>query len=125
MNKLITLLTTLGLILGSVPGISLILGMSAYADEDVHLSDAQKLNAYNSIVKIKPKKNDDDIITRAEAVEIIYNTFSDMMSGWDSGILFSDYKDITNGFLNFKICFVNRHSNYLPSKKYENDEKKF
>ena len=124
MNKLISLLTALGLIFGSVPGISLILGMSAYAD-NINLTDAQKLNAYNSIVKIKPEKNDDDIITRAEAVEIIYNTVSDMMSGWDSGILFSDYKDITNGFLNYKICFVNRHSNYLPSKKYENDEKKF
>ena len=91
MNKLITLLTALGIILGSVPGISLIFGMSAYADEDVHLSDEQKLEVFNGLVPDVDKYIHDTYATRKEVIDIFYRLYV------KSDIDITDDKELTDG----------------------------
>ena len=116
MNKLITLLTALGIIIGSVQGISLIFGMSAYADEDVHLSDAQKLEVFNGLVPDVDKYIHDTYATRKEVIDIFYRLYvkSDIDITDDKELTDGIFKDVTTAPLHVELVLVNMN---VPTRK--------
>ena len=107
MNKLISLLTALGLIFGSVPCIALIFGTAAYADEDVHLSDAQKLEVLDDLEPDLLKNINSEYITRENVIDTLFNIYYKGYELCEMDLANCPYSDVTNGILYYKIRMVN------------------
>ena len=87
--------------------ILLIMNISVYADEDVHLSDAQKLEVLDDLEPDLLKSISGEYVTRGDVIDILYKMYYDEKPAYDMPEDERLYSDVTDGKLHYKMIMVN------------------
>lgn len=82
---------------------------AAYADEDVHLSDAQKLEVFNDLVPDVDKYIHDTYAKRKEVIDIFYRLYvkADIDITDDKELTDGIFKDVTTAPLHVELVLIN------------------
>lgn len=87
--------------------LSLIFCISAYADEDVHLSDEQMLEVFDALEPDLLKNINGEYVTRADAVNILYDMYYKDADLFIMPLTYCPYRDVKDEELYSKMRALN------------------